>query len=174
MKKKAFTLIELLVSLSIIGIMFSYGIPAYDNYILKGKFEEAKVTLQALMLGQERHRIETGKYYSVTTGSIDNEKMIGQNLKVDLTKSNNFAYQIIGIADGSYRIKALLKPDLWDKNCDTDSNNPNYECKMDGTLAKDDWVSNYTRGTNNHYLEVRFPTPLPNAFANIDYTHMYK
>jgi len=166
-----------LVVLAILGILYTVAVPTYDNYILKSRFDEAKVTLQALMLAQERYKIENGHYFSLTSGTIDNELIIANNLKVDLSTSNNFAYQLVGVADidniHQYRFKAILRPDSWDSNCDSYTDNPDTTCKQNETQSADDWVTNYTRDTEKHYIEIRYPTPLPDALNGIDYTHIY-
>ena len=175
--KKAFTLIELLVVLTILGILYTVAVPTYDNYILKSRFDEAKVTLQALMLAQERYKIENGHYFSLTSGTIDNEKIIANNLKVDLSTSNNFAYRLVGVEDiddiQQYRFKAILRPRSWVNDCDSYPSDLEKTCKQNETQSADDWVSNYTRGTEKHYMEIRYPTPLPDALNGIDYTHIY-
>ena len=69
-----------MVSVTIIGIMVSIAVPAYDRQVLKGRFEEAKVTMQAIALAQERRRLEAGRYYPDSEVTVHNENLIFENL----------------------------------------------------------------------------------------------
>lgn len=169
--KKAFTLLELLVVLAIVGVLLGLGVPAYNNQVLKGRFEEAKLIIQAMMMAQERYHFEHGVYYTVTTGTIDNENLIHNNLKIDFTSSNNFLYTLVDSPDlQSYRIKAMLRDSSWNECSDLD---PDSMCKQTGTRDEDTWVDSYNTGGSNHYIEARFPIPLPDSVGGIDYAHLY-
>lgn len=169
-----------MVTVAIIGILLSVAVPLYDREVLKGRFEEAKVTLQSIMLAQERYKIEVGKYYTVTTGTISNEDMISNNLKVDLTQSNNFLYQIVATTDTkSYHIKAILRNSSWDNVCTT--NDANDVCKQKTTIDREEWVTSYTTSLNNHFIEVTYPTlytqngtTVLNVENGINYTNINK
>jgi prepilin-type N-terminal cleavage/methylation domain-containing protein len=169
--KKAFTLLELLVVLAVVGVLLGVAVPSYNNQVLKGRFEEAKLIIQAMMMAQERYHYEHGIYYTVTTGTIDNEDLIHNNLKVDFTSSNNFIFTLVASDDlQSYRIKAMLRDDSWNVCTDLD---PDSLCKQTGTQDEDSWVGSYNTSTSTHYIEARFPVPLPDSVGGIDYTHLY-
>ena len=174
---KAFTLIELMVTVAIIGVLFSMAIPMYDKNILKNRFEsEAVVTLKSLQLAQEQFYNETGNYYTTTSdNTISNEDEISDNLKIDLKKSNNFIYQLLKTTtDQSYIIRAILRSEAWDTDCDGKSST--YICKQSNSRDEDIWVYSYssTIAIDKHYLELKYPVPSSSASSNgIDYTNMY-
>ncbi len=54
-KSSGFTLIELMITVAIIGILSAIALPAYNNYLLKGKIKAAQADLVALSLNVENH-----------------------------------------------------------------------------------------------------------------------
>jgi len=180
--KSSFTLIELLVTIGIITTLLTVAVPVYEKQVLKGRFDEAKVTIQGIGLAQERYKIETGSYYSFADGTdIKNEKTIHNKIKVDLTKSNNFVYHLIGVDDidgvQQYIIKAVLRDANWDTNCNNDDEDL---CKQDKTLDEDEWTQKYTTGEGKHFIRYRFPNLIKSSESGvtqvtngIDYTNIY-
>ncbi|NOI66172.1 prepilin-type N-terminal cleavage/methylation domain-containing protein [Vibrio sp. MACH09] len=59
-----FTLIELMIVVAIIGILSSYAIPAYNNYIKKSEIASAQATLRALIPPAEMWYLENGNFSS--------------------------------------------------------------------------------------------------------------
>ena len=170
--KNAFTLIELLVTITIISTLLTIAVPIYDKQILKGYFDEAKVTIQAIALAQERYKIETGVYYPDADESIVNENIINTNLKIDLSKTNNFVYHVTGAADGkSYVLKAVLRDVAWATDCD--ASDKTDLCKQDNTINRDSWTEKYNTATTKHFISFSYPTPSANAVNGIDYTDIY-
>jgi Tfp pilus assembly protein PilE len=147
-----------MVSVAILGILMSIAIPTYQNYVLKGRFEEAKATLQAIVLAEERYRAYRGGYYPGNTNVV-NEQFLFEMLEVDLSESNNFIYSIQGTNDGSWFVARATLRNAEIDDCTTPANNTSSICKQidttdidDDTGGIDDWVENFDTGTGKHYI----------------------
>ena len=146
-----------MIALAIMGTMLIAGLVSYKKLLLSSKFEEAKVTIQSIALAQERYKQKNRVYYHPSMLIIGNEDFISNDLKVDLSKSNNFDYKIYmnSVDKSYYTIRATLRY-YEDRTCqDTFSIGTN--CKQQGTLKRDEWVNGYSPNGNNHYIEFRFP-----------------
>jgi prepilin-type N-terminal cleavage/methylation domain-containing protein len=178
--KKAFTLIELLVVISIISLLMTIAVPTYDKMILKARADEAKATIQAIAFAQERYHQEVGEYYPNNTEQISNENNIHENLKVDLSISNNFLYTIEGDNGDSYIISAYLRhEDAWDE-CGSNSAD-GFDCKQDGTRKHNSWVEAYEDTISSgelsyHYLQFQYPELLEGDYVEegISYENLHK
>jgi Tfp pilus assembly protein PilE len=163
-------------------VLVGVAIPIYDKQVLKGRFEEAKVTIQAIALAQERYKIETGSYYPSSAGEVKNENVIASNLKVVLNESSNFNYIVNTKTDNggnqSYIIKAVLrgyektdgrivKPGLCRNSTSTTI------CKQAGSSDPDDWAKKYTIDEEHHYITMTYPTTATNLESGIDYANIY-
>ena len=51
-----FTLIELLVAIAIIGILVTVALPAYQDFVRKGRRADARNALMAVQMAQEKYR----------------------------------------------------------------------------------------------------------------------
>lgn len=65
--QQGFTLIELMIVVVIIGILSSVAMPAYDNYVRKGKRGEGISAIQMILEAQERYYADHRTYTSDLT-----------------------------------------------------------------------------------------------------------
>jgi type IV pilus assembly protein PilE len=66
-RTKGFTLIELLVVVAIIGILAAVAIPAYNDYVLRGKITEATSNLSDLRARLEQYFQDNRNYGSTAS-----------------------------------------------------------------------------------------------------------
>lgn len=63
-KQKGFTLIELMIVVAVIGILASIAVPAYSNYVIRGKLVEATSALSDTRVKMEQHFQDNRTYAS--------------------------------------------------------------------------------------------------------------
>ena len=64
--QSGFTLIELMIAVAIIGILSAIALPAYNDYIMRGKLIEASTTLSTLRANMEQYYQDNRTYLSGT------------------------------------------------------------------------------------------------------------
>jgi len=66
LKAKGFTLIELLIVIAIVGIISMIAIPAYSNYIVRGKIVDAHSGLTLTRMSLEQYYLDNHTYLVYT------------------------------------------------------------------------------------------------------------
>lgn len=67
-RNKGFTLIELLIVVTVIGILSAIAMPAYTQWVIKGKRAEGRAALLDLMMQQERYMTQHNTYLAFSAG----------------------------------------------------------------------------------------------------------
>ena len=62
-----FTLIELMITVAVVGVLGAVAYPSYQDYVRKGKRSDARASLQAASIAQEKFRLNNASYASATT-----------------------------------------------------------------------------------------------------------
>lgn len=88
--QKGFTLVELMIVVAVIGILASIGIPAYGDYVTRGKLVEGT---SALSDG----RVKMEQYFQ------DNRTYVGGTAPANTT---NFTYAASNLSTATYTITA--------------------------------------------------------------------
>lgn len=70
-KQKGFTLMELMIVVAVIGILASIAMPAYNNYIKKGKAAEATSNLADLRIKAEQFFQDNRTYAGINCAPAD-------------------------------------------------------------------------------------------------------
>lgn len=61
--QKGFTLVELVIVIAIIGILTSVALPAYQDYVVRGKIPDATSNLAAKRIAMEQYFQDNHNYY---------------------------------------------------------------------------------------------------------------
>ena len=111
-----FTLIELLVVVAILGIISAIGMVSYQGYTWTAKKQQAKLSLNSLLLAQEEYRSNNGSYLYQPSCSANSGAQIATALldgKDNLTEQSwNFCFAGSS-GSGTLQIKAQHES----KNC---------------------------------------------------------
>jgi type IV pilus assembly protein PilE len=68
-RDSGFTLIEMMIVVAIIGILGAFAIPAYQDYVLRGKLAEAYSQLSSLQLKMEQYYQDNRTYGTGVKGA---------------------------------------------------------------------------------------------------------
>lgn len=93
-----FTLIELMITVAIIGILGAIALPAYTDYVLRGKITEATGQLSGARVRLEQFYQDNRSYESTTTPG---------NCGITLGATKHFTYAcVLGASNQQYTITA--------------------------------------------------------------------
>lgn len=82
---RGFTLIELLVTIVIVSVLAAIALPAYNDYVIRGKIPEATSTLASKQVQLEQWFQDNHTY-------IGSDGAAGQPCFTDTTSSKNFTF----------------------------------------------------------------------------------
>lgn len=109
-KQRGFTLIEMMIVVALIAILAGIALPAYNNYISRGKIKTAQADLVALSLNFENHYQRKLQYPTDTLSNTAElrAKFTGWSpastefdFKVDSGVASTSNYKIIAVGTGS-------------------------------------------------------------------------
>ncbi|MEO6065788.1 MAG: type IV pilin protein [Lysobacterales bacterium] len=66
-RQRGFTLIELIIVIAIVAILAAIAVPAYQDYVVRGKRTEAMTGLSDLQLREEQFRTNNPSYSTALT-----------------------------------------------------------------------------------------------------------
>jgi len=95
-----FTLVELMIVVAIVAILASIGIPAYQDYVVRGKLAEAYSTLASQRVKMEQYYQDTRDYSNGCT----------PNTVAPPPTGTYFTYACINLSANTYTISATGNP----------------------------------------------------------------
>ena len=103
--KKGFTLVEILVVLVIVGILASFGYPAYKDYVLEAQRQEAVQAIQEVQI--------TIAEYLLINDSLVGRSSIDVGLDNNKLSSNLYSLSVTfnGDSEDNYSVVATPKAD---------------------------------------------------------------
>lgn len=106
LKFQAFTLIELMIVVSIIGILSTTAIPAFEKYMTKARDTEALVGTKAFMDAQVSNFFASGRFVTIRPPGYARLTAEGEPFKDPVFPENSKSWSLIGTPfpnGGNYR-----------------------------------------------------------------------
>lgn len=96
--QKGFTLVELMITVAVIGILAAIGIPAYNDYVIRGKLVEATSALSDARVKMEQSFQDNRTYDAAGNGTTCPATIPAA--------TENFNYACSGLSTTAYTITA--------------------------------------------------------------------
>jgi type IV pilus assembly protein PilE len=126
--QNGFTLIELMIVVAIVAILASIALPSYNDYVRRGKIQEATSTLAA-------NRVRMEQYFQ------DNRTYVGATLETTGTRYFTYVFSVAPTAT-VYTITAtgVVARDMSGYSYTVDQNNAKTSL-ADGTVGATCWLN---------------------------------
>ena len=95
MNKNGFTLVELMITVLIVGILASFALPTYRDYVRKSKRAEARTALMQSSMNMERYFSSSNIYSGATAGIVFPSKSEGNNYAISLDDLTDQTYSLV-------------------------------------------------------------------------------
>ena len=115
LRRSGFTLIEILVVVTIIGILSAIAVPAYSDYIVRGKVPDATSALATKRVQMEQYFQDNRTYVAPAAGTY--------GCTADTTSSKNFDFSCTAVTANTYTINAVGKAQMAAFTYTLDQNN---------------------------------------------------
>ncbi|MDP1897734.1 MAG: type IV pilin protein [Sulfurimicrobium sp.] len=132
---KGFTLIEVMIVVAIIGILAAVAMPAYSDYVKRGKIQEATSTLADFRIKMEQYFQDNRTYAAATIAAT------GATLNTSGTKYFTYAFTVAPAA-AVYQITAtgVAAQGMSNYSYTIDQSNAKTS-NADGTVGADCWLT---------------------------------
>lgn len=133
MKKHAgFTLIEVMITVAIIGILAAVALPAYKDYMTRGKIPDATSTLAVKRTQIEQFFLDNRSY-------LDAANNPPPACNADTTTSKNFDFSCSAVTATTYTLQAVGKGSMTGFTFEINQSNAKKTSQVPGG-----WTSNNT------------------------------
>lgn len=95
-RQAGFTLIELMVTVAIIGILAAVALPAYNDYITRGRIPDATSTLAAKQVRLEQFYQDNRKYNGANDCASDTASSQYFDFSCTASDASSYALQAVG------------------------------------------------------------------------------
>lgn len=133
--QNGFTLIEIMVVVVIVGILASVAIPAYQDYVIRGKLTEATSALSDARIKMEQFFQDNRRYDQGDTTTCP---------PAIVASTANFDYACSGLSNSAYTVTATGRGSLSDFSYSIDQSNTRISVSLRtgwGTSGSTCWIT---------------------------------